>query len=36
VQFGDGSVRFISEQIALATWQALGSSDWGDVVPESE
>lgn len=32
VQFGDGSVRFISSGIALAVWQAMGSSDWGDVV----
>jgi prepilin-type N-terminal cleavage/methylation domain-containing protein/prepilin-type processing-associated H-X9-DG protein len=36
VQFGDGSVRFIADQIALATWQAMGSSDWGDVVPDAE
>ena len=36
VQFGDGSVRFVADQIALATWQAMGSSDWGDVVPEAE
>jgi prepilin-type N-terminal cleavage/methylation domain-containing protein/prepilin-type processing-associated H-X9-DG protein len=36
VQFGDGSARFVTDGIALATWQAMGSSDWGDVVPEGE
>jgi hypothetical protein len=28
----DGSVRFVSNNIALATWQALGSPAGGEVV----
>src|SRR5262249_17512829 len=28
----DGSVRFVSNGVALATWQALGTMDGGDVV----
>lgn len=32
VCLGDGSVRFISESINLATWRALGSRDGGEVV----
>ncbi len=32
VVFGDGSVRFIADTIALNTWQALGSSQGGDLI----
>jgi prepilin-type processing-associated H-X9-DG protein len=34
VLFGDGSVRFVSNSIALPTWRALGSRDGGEVVGE--
>jgi prepilin-type N-terminal cleavage/methylation domain-containing protein/prepilin-type processing-associated H-X9-DG protein len=30
--FGDGSVHFIRNQIALATWRALGTMDGGEVI----
>jgi len=30
--FGDGSVRFVKDSIAFATWQALGSTQGGEVV----
>lgn len=30
----DGSVHFISQEINLSTWQAMGSISGGDVVPE--
>jgi serine/threonine-protein kinase len=30
----DGSVRFVSDDIALATWQALGSINGGEIVPD--
>ncbi len=30
----DGSVRFVTDTIALATWQALGSMDGGEAVGE--
>jgi hypothetical protein len=29
---GDGSVRFVKDSIALATWRALGSRAGGEVV----
>jgi prepilin-type N-terminal cleavage/methylation domain-containing protein/prepilin-type processing-associated H-X9-DG protein len=29
---GDGSVRFVSDSVNLATWQALGSRNGGEVV----
>jgi hypothetical protein len=32
VLLGDGSVRFVSDTIALATWRALGTMDGGEVV----
>lgn len=32
----DGSVRFISENIALATWRAMGSRGGGEVVTGAE
>ncbi len=32
VMFGDTSIRFISDGVELATWQALGSMDSGDVA----
>ncbi|MDB5337937.1 MAG: prepilin-type N-terminal cleavage/methylation protein, partial [Planctomycetaceae bacterium] len=31
---GDGSVRFVSNNINLATWQGLGSMDGGEVIGE--
>jgi prepilin-type N-terminal cleavage/methylation domain-containing protein len=34
VLLGDGGVRFVSDNIALATWQALGSPAGGEVVGE--
>lgn len=34
VLFGDGSVHFITDSIALKTWQALGSSQGNEVVGE--
>ena len=34
VTMGDGSVRFVSDSIALPTWRALGSRDGGEVVGE--
>jgi prepilin-type processing-associated H-X9-DG protein len=33
VLMADGSVRFVSNDIALATWQALGSPALGEVIP---
>ena len=33
VLFGDGSVHFFSDSIALETWQALGSMDGGETLP---
>jgi len=32
VSFGDGSVRFITDGIPLATWQAMGSRGGGEVL----
>jgi prepilin-type N-terminal cleavage/methylation domain-containing protein/prepilin-type processing-associated H-X9-DG protein len=32
----DGSVRFISENIALLTWQYLGTPDGGEVIPTGD
>ena len=32
VLLGDGSVRFVSNSIALTTWQALGSSQGGEAI----
>jgi prepilin-type processing-associated H-X9-DG protein len=31
--FCDGSVRFFSNSTSTATWQAMGSMDFGDIVP---
>ncbi|MGQ9575627.1 MAG: DUF1559 family PulG-like putative transporter [Thermoguttaceae bacterium] len=31
-RLGDGSVRFISEQIDLATWRALGTRAGGEGI----
>ncbi len=31
VAMGDGSVQWVTDGIALAVWQAKGSSDWGDL-----
>ena len=33
VMFGDGSVHFLNETIALEAWQALGSMDGGETLP---
>ena len=33
VMFGDGSVRFVSNGIALNTWKAIGTMNGGEVVP---
>ncbi|MCF0234074.1 MAG: DUF1559 domain-containing protein, partial [Thermoguttaceae bacterium] len=32
VGMGDGSVRFVSETIALDVWRALGSSQGGETI----
>jgi prepilin-type N-terminal cleavage/methylation domain-containing protein/prepilin-type processing-associated H-X9-DG protein len=32
VLFGDGSVRFIKDSVSMATWQALGSRNGGEVI----
>jgi hypothetical protein len=32
VCFADGSVRFVTESINFATWQALGSKAGGEVA----
>lgn len=32
VLFGDGSVRFVRDQIAIPTWRAIGSRSGGEVV----
>ncbi|QDV59377.1 DUF1559 domain-containing protein [Rosistilla oblonga] len=32
VALGDGSTRFVSETVDLATWQALGSRDGGETI----
>jgi prepilin-type N-terminal cleavage/methylation domain-containing protein/prepilin-type processing-associated H-X9-DG protein len=32
VSFGDGAVRFVSDSISLAVWQALGSRGGGEIV----
>ena len=34
--FADGSVHFISNNIQLATWQALGTVAGGEVVDSSQ
>lgn len=34
VGLGDGSVRFVSENIDLRTWRALGSANGGEVIGE--
>jgi prepilin-type processing-associated H-X9-DG protein len=33
VLLADGSIRFVRDSIALAAWQALGTMDGGEVVP---
>jgi prepilin-type N-terminal cleavage/methylation domain-containing protein/prepilin-type processing-associated H-X9-DG protein len=35
VAFGDGSTRFISQTIDLATWRALGSRNGGEVINDN-
>ena len=30
--FADGSVKFIKDSVAQATWMALGTRDWGEVL----
>ena len=30
----DGSLRFLRDSIAIASWRALGSKDGGEVVTE--
>jgi prepilin-type processing-associated H-X9-DG protein len=32
VLLGDGSVRFVTDGVDLATWRALGTSGLGEVV----
>ncbi|MFM7039595.1 MAG: DUF1559 domain-containing protein [Planctomycetaceae bacterium] len=32
ILLGDGAVRFVSENVALVTWRALGSIDGGEVI----
>ena len=32
--FGDGSIRFVTNNIALATWQALGSMNGGETLSD--
>jgi hypothetical protein len=32
VGFGDGSVRFVTNNIALATWQAIGTMNGGESL----
>jgi hypothetical protein len=32
VLLADGSTRFVRDSITLATWQALGTMDGGEVV----
>jgi prepilin-type N-terminal cleavage/methylation domain-containing protein/prepilin-type processing-associated H-X9-DG protein len=32
VLFGDGSIRFVADNINLVTWRAMGSRDGGEVV----
>ena len=32
VMLGDGSVRFVTNNITLATWQALGTMNGGDQI----
>jgi hypothetical protein len=34
VLMGDGSVRFVSDSVAPATWLALGTRAGGEVVGE--
>jgi prepilin-type N-terminal cleavage/methylation domain-containing protein/prepilin-type processing-associated H-X9-DG protein len=34
VSFGDGSVRFVSDNISLTTWQAWGTRGGGEVITE--
>jgi hypothetical protein len=34
ILLGDGGVRFVSENLAMVTWRALGSIDGGEVVGE--
>jgi prepilin-type N-terminal cleavage/methylation domain-containing protein/prepilin-type processing-associated H-X9-DG protein len=35
VVFGDGSVRFVSNNISLQNWRAMGSRDGGEVVGDN-
>jgi len=30
----DGSIRLVSDRVAIETWRALGTHDMGDVVGE--
>ena len=35
ISMGDGSVRFVSNNISLATWQAMGSRGAGEVISDN-
>ena len=35
VCMADGSLRFVSDDIALATWRAMGTMNGGEVVPDN-
>ena len=34
--FGDGSVRFIKDSVALPVWRALGTRNGGEVLSSSD
>ena len=34
--FGDGSIRFIKETVAMSVWRALGTRNGGEVVSQSD
>jgi prepilin-type processing-associated H-X9-DG protein len=36
VAFGDGSVRFMKDSIALSVWRALSTRNGGEVVSASD
>jgi prepilin-type processing-associated H-X9-DG protein len=33
--FADGHVQFVSNSVALATWQAMGTMNGGEIIPDS-
>jgi prepilin-type processing-associated H-X9-DG protein len=35
VVFGDGSTRFVANEISLPVWQALGTMNSGETIPAS-